>query len=117
MSEKSQPIYVNGLIIREHVFQNGGSILKVSVNSEKMKTFLDANTKQSGWCNIIITRKKNQGDEKSGSHYATLDRWEPGAKAYTGQPRRDQPYPTKPKTLNPHPQPDMDSDTSSDVPF
>ena len=64
------------MIIREHKFANGGTILKIGVKVDQLIEFLKGNQKESGWCNIIITRKQNP-DEKS-SHYATLDTYVSG---------------------------------------
>lgn len=75
MSEKQ---YVNGMIIKEKVFDNGGAQLKVSIKTEdfvKQVKELDDN----GWVNLIVTRRKEASDTGV-THYAYVDPWKPTKK-------------------------------------
>lgn len=107
---KPDPIFVNGLVIREHKFANGGSVLKVSVLTDKLKAFLDGNTKPSGWCNIVISKNRNP-TEKS-THYATLDVWEPKQQTDAPKPEKRPPPVSDGNYANPPSEPSGD-----DVPF
>jgi len=69
--------YINGMIIKEKTFDNGGSQLKVSVKVdefiEQLKTI-----NEKGWVNLIISRRKEPSD-KGVTHYAYEDPWKPNA--------------------------------------
>lgn len=75
MAQNEKEDYVNSLIIKTHTFENGGIILKVSAELEKLKAELDAMAK-NGWININIIERKAPS-EKGITHYAKIDRWEP----------------------------------------
>jgi|TARA_B110000967_G_C18744618_1_gene489557 hypothetical protein len=67
--------YVNGMIIKEKTFDNGGSQLKLSIKTEdfvKQVKELD----DDGWVNLIVTRRKEQSDTGV-THYAYVDPWKP----------------------------------------
>lgn len=111
---KPEPVYCNGLIIRERVFENGGSQLNVSINIAAFKAFLDGNCKKE-WGNIIIKKKRNS-DPKSGSHYAVLDAWEPnkGQQSRTAASREYSK--SNPAPVTQQGQADLDK-AEDDVPF
>tara|TARA_R110000787_G_scaffold28910_3_gene78655 strand:+ start:292 stop:573 length:282 start_codon:yes stop_codon:yes gene_type:complete len=75
MSEKK---YVNGLLIKEKEFDNGGKQMKVSV---KVSDFI-ANLKEVAgndeWVNLIINRRKEPSDTGI-THYTYVDTWKPEA--------------------------------------
>ena len=54
MAEKQ---YVNGLIIKEKVFENGGNQLKMSIKTDDMVKQLKE-LDDNGWVNLIVTRRK-----------------------------------------------------------
>jgi hypothetical protein len=79
MTEKQ---YVNGMIIKEKTFDNGGAQLKISIKVEdfaKQLKELDDN----GWVNLIVTRRKEPSDTGI-THYSYVDTWKPTKGA--GQP-------------------------------
>lgn len=80
MSEK---IFVDGMSVDELVFQNGGSLLKVGINVEKLIGFLNRHRNERGYVNIDICRSQKQGGYHS--HYAALN-------TFNGR-RRDEPPP------------------------
>lgn len=75
-------IYINGCFINEHVFQDGGSILKLSVPADKVSEFLAAlqsNATPRG-INLQITKRRTPSvSQKTGKVYAThslsVDTW------------------------------------------
>ena len=81
MAEKQ---YVNGMIIKEKTFDNGGSQLKVSVKVEELTKQLKK-LDDDGWVNLIVTRRKEPSDAGV-THYAYVDPWKPTIKS-TGDTR------------------------------
>jgi hypothetical protein len=76
MEEKK---YVNGLIIKEIIFDNGGTQLKASIAVKDLVEQLKQED-DNGWVNIVITRRKEPSD-KGVTHYAYIDPWKPTPKA------------------------------------
>ena len=72
MAEKQ---YVNGMIIKEKTFDNGGTQLKVSLKVEELTTQIKE-LDDDGWVNLIITRRKEPSDAGV-THYAYVDPWKP----------------------------------------
>jgi hypothetical protein len=70
--------YINGIIIKEKVFDNGGKQLKVSIAiSELIKQLSDIKDKSdSDWANLIIARRREPSD-KGVTHYVYQDTWQP----------------------------------------
>lgn len=70
--------YINGIIIKEKVFDNGGKQLKVSIAiSELIKQLSDIKDKSdSDWANLIVARRREPSD-KGVTHYAYQDTWQP----------------------------------------
>jgi hypothetical protein len=54
MSEKQ---YVNGMIIKEKSFDNGGTQLKLSIKVDDLVEQLK-NLSSDGWVNLIVARRK-----------------------------------------------------------
>ena len=75
MKEKKN--YINGMIIKEKNFDNGGSQLKISV---KVSEFIDQlkAIEEKGWANIVVSRRKEPSD-KGVTHYAYEDPWKPNS--------------------------------------
>jgi hypothetical protein len=72
MEEKK---YVNGIVIKERVFDNGGSQLKMSVKVEDFISQLKE-ISDNGWANLIISKRKEASDTGV-THYVKVDTWKP----------------------------------------
>ena len=70
--------YVNGIVIKEKTFDNGGTQMKVSVKVEDFIAELKA-VENNGWANLIINRRKEMSD-KGITHYVQVDTWKPDPK-------------------------------------
>ena len=70
--------YINGIIIKEKVFDNGGKQLKVSVAiSDLISQLSDIKDRSdSDWANLIIARRREPSD-KGVTHYVYQDTWQP----------------------------------------
>ena len=75
MTEKQ---YVNGMIIKQKTFDNGGTQLKVSVKVEELIKQLKE-LDDDGWVNLIITKRKQPSDAGV-THYSYVDPWKPTKK-------------------------------------
>lgn len=91
-------IYVPRSSAREHVYANGGKILKLSFKAADLREFLNQHVNDKGYVNLIVAERKEMG-QYGDTHSVYLDTWKPKAKE-PGQP-----------AANPAP-----SDTS-DIPF
>jgi hypothetical protein len=67
--------YVNGIIIKEKTFDNGGSQLKVSIKVDDLMEQLNK-LKDDGWVNLIVARRKEPSDGGI-THYSYVDTWKP----------------------------------------
>jgi len=75
MAEKQ---YVNGMIIKEKTFDNGGTQLKLSLKTEDfLKQIKEVD--DDGWVNLVISRRKEPSDTGV-THYAYVDPWKPTKK-------------------------------------
>tara|TARA_B100001094_G_scaffold184017_2_gene178310 strand:+ start:5950 stop:6252 length:303 start_codon:yes stop_codon:yes gene_type:complete len=83
MEEKK---YVNGIVIKEKVFDNGGSQLKMSVKVEDFVNQLKE-ISDKGWANLIISKRKEPSDTGV-THYVKVDTWKPDPNKATGQVNR-----------------------------
>lgn len=72
MEEKK---YVNGIVIKEKTFDNGGTQLKMSVKVEDFIAELKA-VENNGWANLIVSRRKEASDTGV-THYVKVDTWKP----------------------------------------
>jgi hypothetical protein len=75
--------YINGVFIVEKVFNDGGSILKLSVPSDKVDALAEqilANAK-NGWTRLVIQKlrepKINTAGKTTATHSLSVDDWEP----------------------------------------
>jgi len=73
MSEEKK--YVNGIIIKEKTFDNGGTQLKISIKNDEFISELNA-LEDRGWSNLIVSRRK-EPSETGITHYAKVDPWKP----------------------------------------
>ena len=83
--------YVNGMIIKEKTFDNGGSQLKVSIKVEELTKQLK-DLDDDGWVNVIVTRRKAPSDAGV-THYAYVDPWKPTKKKETKKTKDDDDLP------------------------
>ena len=67
--------YVNGIIIKERTFDNGGTQLKASIKVDDFVADLKS-MEDKGWVNVIINRRKEASDTGI-THYVKLDTWKP----------------------------------------
>jgi hypothetical protein len=72
MQEKN---YINGMVIKEKVFDNGGKQLKISIKVEDFVRQIES-IEDNGWANILVSRRKEPSD-KGVTHYAFEDTWKP----------------------------------------
>jgi len=72
MEEKK---YVNGIVIKEKTFDNGGSQLKMSVKVEEFVSQLKS-IEDNGWANLIVSKRKEPSDTGV-THYVKVDTWKP----------------------------------------
>jgi hypothetical protein len=72
MSEKQ---YVNGIIIKEKTFDNGGTQLKLSIKVDDLINQLKE-LDDNGWVNLIVVRRKEPSDTGI-THYSYVDTWKP----------------------------------------
>jgi hypothetical protein len=72
MSEKK---YVNGMIIKEKTFDNGGTQLKISLKTDEVIAQLKE-LEDNGWVNLIVSRRK-EPSETGITHYSYVDTWKP----------------------------------------
>ena len=75
MNMPEEKNYINGIIIKEKSFDNGGSQLKISVKFDEFFEQLKA-INEKGWVNLIVSRRKGPSD-KGVTHYAFEDPWKP----------------------------------------
>ena len=75
--------YVNGIVIKEKTFDNGGTQLKMSVKVDDFIAELKA-VQDNGWANLIINKRKEMSD-KGITHYVQVDPWKPDSKKAAGK--------------------------------
>jgi len=66
--------YLNGAVIKEHTFDNGGTILKVWIKVDEFIEQLESIEKK-GSANILIQKRK-EPSEKGVTHYIIEDTYE-----------------------------------------
>jgi hypothetical protein len=79
MSENKIKTYVNGVSVKEKVFDNG-SLLRMGISVDKVVEFLKANKNSGGYVNLIISPRKEVG-QYGDTHSVYLDTWEPNKKS------------------------------------
>ncbi len=67
--------YVNGIVIKEKTFDNGGTQLKMSIKVDDFIAELKA-IEDKGWANLICSRRKEPSDTGI-THYMKVDTWKP----------------------------------------
>lgn len=86
MAEKQ---YVNGIIIKEKTFDNGGTQLKFSLKTEDVIAQLKE-LDENGWCNLIVARRQKPSDTGI-THYSYVDTWKPSKKPLMSETSRKDP--------------------------
>ena len=72
MEEKK---YVNGMIIKEKVFDNGGTQLKLNIKTDDFIAQLKEMS-ENGWVNLTIAERREPSD-KGATHYAYKNEFKP----------------------------------------
>ena len=67
--------YINGILIKERTFDNGGSQMKISIKTEDFINELKE-VDDNGWCNLILNKRQEPSD-KGVTHYLKVDTWKP----------------------------------------
>jgi len=67
--------YLNGAVIKEHAFDNGGTVLKVWVKVDEFSEQLKS-IEKNGSANIVIQKRK-EPSEKGVTHYIVEDTYKP----------------------------------------
>lgn len=105
-----EKIYINNLYIKSHEFQDGGSILKVSIPVKKFIEELQKHENKGGYVNIDICKRK-QPDKYDNTHYAILNVYDPKIKE---EPETDFPKKEKKPDIPVYANPPGETD---DLPF
>lgn len=72
-----QKTYLNAAYFEEKEFDNGNSIIKVSIKDiNELIQFLQDNKNSDNSIRLVISKKKNIEPNKS-THYAYVDTWQP----------------------------------------
>lgn len=90
----TQKTFINGIFIREKVFDDGGSILNVRIPADKVDE-IAAQLKAvavDGWAKLKISRNRTPTvSSKTGkvvaTHSISVDDWQPNAQGASPQPR------------------------------
>ena len=107
----SQKTYINGPLINEYTFKDGGSILKFNIAADKIDDFALQlkSAARDGWSRLVIQQNRNPVlSKKTGkvvaTHSMSVDTW---------QPTQGQSAPQRPAPQRPAP----DRSVPDDVPF
>ena len=94
----TQKTYINGVFITEKTFAGGGSILKLSIPSDKVDALAEQvlHHAKDGWTRLQIQKlrepKVNSNGKTTATHSLSVDDWTPG------QPKQSAPRPASPAT-------------------
>ena len=64
-------IFLNSVFIKEKTFDNGGSVLNVSINVKKFNEEITCHINEKGWLNFSIAQRKEEG-KHGNTHYAKI---------------------------------------------
>jgi len=70
-----EKVYINGVSIKELVFSDGNSLLKVSIHKDGVEQ-LQGLLNDQGWVNVDIKKRREEG-EKGQTHYMELNTYKP----------------------------------------
>lgn len=79
----AQKTYINGVFITEKTFADGGSILKLSIPSDKVEALAEQllHHAKDGWTRLVIQRlrepKVNPNGKTTATHSLSVDDWQP----------------------------------------
>ena len=77
MNTSSKPkIYVTKSSAKEHQFNNGGSVLKLSFDARELAEFAKQHQNERGWLNLVVAKRRTPG-ERGDTHSIYLDEWKP----------------------------------------
>lgn len=95
-----QKTYCNAVYAKQVKFNNGNSIMKLSISVKKMIEFLNAHANEKGYVNLGVSERR-EVNEHGDTHCVWLDTWKPtprgdGAPAKTtpaNKPPTDEDFP------------------------
>lgn len=76
---------------KEKVFDDGGSIIRLSFGPKDTKKINEIAAANGGWVNIDISKRREVSD-KGYTHYGTLNEWKPKKNAEEMFPRESVPF-------------------------
>ena len=71
--------FIKGVWIREHTFQDGGSILNLSISAKTFSEQIATHTDEKGYVRLTIGKRRTP-DEHGVSHFMKLDTFKPKSK-------------------------------------
>jgi hypothetical protein len=76
-SSNTTKTYINGVWVEEKIFDNGGSILKLSILPEKfLESFKSLSPNEKGYVKLVISKKLAPG-KNGDTHSIYVDDWKP----------------------------------------
>ena len=78
-------VYAQGIYIKKNPKFEG---LNISIKTSDFVTFLQANTNEKGYCNIVINPRK-EPTEFGNTHYCKLNNWEPDKSTNDTEPLKN----------------------------
>ena len=76
--------FINGVFIREHQFPDGGSVLNVSIPTDKLESLLGTlrEVQRDGWVKLVISKNRQPTINRTSgkviaTHSLTVDTWQP----------------------------------------
>jgi hypothetical protein len=78
MSGNDEKVFINGIFVREFKFENGGSVLNLSLRVADVIEELQKHEKSNGFAQFKIHSKREENVKQGGTtHYVALDPYEP----------------------------------------
>ena len=68
--------YVPRASVKEHVFPDGGKLLKIGFHAETVAAFLKEHANEKGFVNLVVARRKQPG-QYGETHTLYLDTYKP----------------------------------------
>ena len=81
--------FINGIFIKEVTFQDGGSVLNVSIPADKVDSITNQllAAADNGWIKLRISRNRQPTTNRDGktiaTHSISVDTWKPGNQPQT----------------------------------
>jgi hypothetical protein len=76
MPETKEPLIFLRCSAKKKVFDNGGSVLNVSIKGQDLTEFLSQHVNERGYLNLRIQKRREVG-QYGDTHMVTLDTWKP----------------------------------------